>query len=245
LAAADPKVRLAYSPSASQRGNLLAIAQGFLKQYRALFGLRDSRQELTLTRVEADAQLNYSHVRLGQVYRFVADAMFRAELTNENGDVLSTLEELSSAQGDDTWRQAKIDLSKFAGKSVRLTFSAQNPRGNVSSFFVDDLSLAACTSGAGPAKPPAPSQSGVIVEGTITNVDTGRGIAGAQVFILKPGLGATDAFAYELIARVGRKNLFAEVFEGSIPEAFKPLIQQLNRLLPTSDSAPGPAVENE
>lgn len=44
-----------------------------------------------------------------------------------------------------------------------------------------------------------------------------------------------DAFAYELIARVGRKNVFAEVFEGSIPAALKPLIQQLNRLLPAPD----------
>src|SRR5215213_7852409 len=48
LAAADPSVRLAYTPSASQRGNLVATAYGFLNQYRALFGLRDSRQELTL-----------------------------------------------------------------------------------------------------------------------------------------------------------------------------------------------------
>jgi len=50
-----------------------------------------------------------------------------------------------------------------------------------------------------------------------------------------------DAFAYELIARVGRKNVFAEAFEGSIPEGLKPLIRQFNRLLPGPDSAPEPA----
>jgi len=54
-----------------------------------------------------------------------------------------------------------------------------------------------------------------------------------------------DAFAYELIARVGRKNVFAEAFEGSIPEALKPLIQRLNRLLPAPDSAPEPAAKAE
>jgi Zn-dependent metalloprotease len=139
----------------------------------------------------------------GLLSLFAADARFSVDLTDGNGNVLSTLEELSSAQGDDTWRQAKIDLRKFAGKSVQLTFSAENPRGNVSSFFVDDVSLAVCTSGAGPAPPPAPapSQSGVIVEGTITNVDTGRGIAGAQVFILKPGLSASDAAADDTLTR--------------------------------------------
>jgi hypothetical protein len=50
-----------------------------------------------------------------------------------------------------------------------------------------------------------------------------------------------DAFAYELIARVGRKNVFAEAFEGSIPEELKPLIQWLNRLLPAPDSSSEPA----
>jgi len=54
-----------------------------------------------------------------------------------------------------------------------------------------------------------------------------------------------DAFAYELIARVGRRNVFAEAFEGSIPAALKPLIQYLNRLLPAPDSAPEPAGEGE
>src|SRR5262245_27398055 len=69
LAPANPNIRLAYTPSASQRGNVVATALGFLNHYRDLFGLRDSGQELMLTRIEADAQLNYRHVRLGQVYR--------------------------------------------------------------------------------------------------------------------------------------------------------------------------------
>ncbi len=41
-----------------------------------------------------------------------------------------------------------------------------------------------------------------------------------------------DAFAYEIIARVGRKNRYAEAFEGSIPAALKPLIGLLSALLP-------------
>ena len=54
-----------------------------------------------------------------------------------------------------------------------------------------------------------------------------------------------DAFAYELIARVGRKNVFAEVFEGSIPDGLKPLIQRLNRLLPAHDSSSEPAADDQ
>jgi hypothetical protein len=79
-------------------------------------------------------------------------------------------------------------------------------------------------------------------------------LADLQALIKRTDFGVTapgaarqnpDAFAYELIARAGRKNVFAEAFEGSIPEALKPLIQYLNRLLPAPDSAPEPAAEAE
>ncbi len=46
-----------------------------------------------------------------------------------------------------------------------------------------------------------------------------------------------DAYAYEIIARVGRKNKYAEVFEGGVPAALKPLIAQLNALLPGATPA--------
>lgn len=55
-----------------------------------------------------------------------------------------------------------------------------------------------------------------------------------------------DAFAYEIIARVGRKNRFAEAFEGSVPAGLKPLIAQLNRLIPAAADEPDkPAAEDE
>ncbi|KPV53590.1 hypothetical protein SE17_08775 [Kouleothrix aurantiaca] len=41
-----------------------------------------------------------------------------------------------------------------------------------------------------------------------------------------------DAFAYEIIARVGEDNHYAEAIQGSIPAALQPLITQLNALLP-------------
>lgn len=134
---------------------------------------------------------------------FADDAKFSVLIANTNGDIIATLEELSSAQGDDNWRQARADLAKLAGKTVRLVFSAENPRGNTSSFFIDDVVLAVCTSGTGPATPPtpAPAQSGVTLQGTITNVDTGRGIEGAQVFIMKPGVSATAAAADDTLTR--------------------------------------------
>ena len=41
-----------------------------------------------------------------------------------------------------------------------------------------------------------------------------------------------DAFAYEIVARVGRKVQSIEVFQGSIPASLAPLINELRRLMP-------------
>jgi Zn-dependent metalloprotease len=125
---------------------------------------------------------------------FASDATFTVLLADTNGNELATLETISSAGGDDTWRQAQFDLSRYAGQTVRLVFAAENPRGNLSSLFVDDVSVAACTTGAAPSTPITP-QDQVYINGYIQNADTGRALAGAQIFILKPGLTATSAAA--------------------------------------------------
>lgn len=41
-----------------------------------------------------------------------------------------------------------------------------------------------------------------------------------------------DAFAYELAARIGQRSNEIELFDGSIPENFKPLLDLLTKLLP-------------
>ncbi|HYO50355.1 MAG TPA: hypothetical protein VEW94_10935, partial [Chloroflexia bacterium] len=90
-------------------------------------------------------------------------------------------------------RQAQFDISRYAGRTIRLVFAASNPRGNVSSLFIDDVSLAACTTGQPPQAPPSNSNGDVYVAGRMLNSDTDRAIAGAQVFILVEGLSASDA----------------------------------------------------
>ena len=133
---------------------------------------------------------------------FADDARFSVLAASTKGDVIGTIEELVSSDGNDTWSQAQFDLSQLAGKTVRLAFHAENPKGNISSFFVDDVTLLACTTGGGgPAAPKTKSQEQVYLQGTITNSDTGRGIEGAQVFIVKEGLSATDAAADDTVTR--------------------------------------------
>jgi Zn-dependent metalloprotease len=138
----------------------------------------------------------------GGILSTPADADFGALIASTAGQTQQTLEELSSAQGDDTWRQATFDLSRIAGQEVRLVFAAQNPRDNFSSFFVDDVVLAACTGGSSPQSPAPPqpsSQDAVYLQGRITSADTGRGIEGAQLIVIKSGLSASDAAADDQI----------------------------------------------
>jgi Zn-dependent metalloprotease len=124
-----------------------------------------------------------------------AEAQFSSLFATTQGDILAPIEQIPSSQGDDTWRDVRFDVTQLAGKTVRLVFGSENPRGNVSSFFVDDVQLISCTTGSGPAAPPTSSNDLVYVQGQIVDANTGRGIHGAQIFVLRPGITARQAAA--------------------------------------------------
>jgi hypothetical protein len=142
------------------------------------------------------AYFRYLHLETSGILGFLSsEATFKASIANTQGEVTSQIETLLSSQADDTWHQARFDASPLAGKTIRLVFSAENPRGNVSSLFVDDVQLLVCTTGNGPAAPPTSASDSVYIAGTVVDADTGRGINGVQIFILKPGVSATQAAA--------------------------------------------------
>jgi hypothetical protein len=129
----------------------------------------------------------------------VSHARFSVLIATPAGEVIGAVEQLSSSGGNDTWGQARGDLAQLAGKTVRLVFGSENPRNNVSSFFVDDVAVVACTTGAGPAAPPTASQDLVYIQGRIVGADTGRGVPGAQMFVLQPTISASQAAADDTI----------------------------------------------
>ncbi len=131
---------------------------------------------------------------------FANDANFSAVIADTKGKIIGAVEKLASSQADDAWRSKQADLTQFAGKTIRLAFTSENPRGNISSMFVDDVVLTACTTGNAPSAPQS-SAGSVYVQGNIVNSDTKRGIQGAQVFIMKPGISASDAAADDQVTR--------------------------------------------
>ncbi len=156
---------------------------------------QDVRVPANATRVE----LRYARLihleTTGLFGAFSGEAIFSTLLATTSGDPLAVLEEIPSSQGDDTWREVSFDLSQLAGKTVRVVFAAENPRGNVSSMFVDDVLLAACTTGEGPAAPPTGSQDLVYIQGQVIDASTRRGIEGVQFFVMQPGISASQAAA--------------------------------------------------
>jgi hypothetical protein len=110
------------------------------------------------------------------------------------------VEKIASTSGDDTWAQKASDLSQLAGKKVRLLFAAENPRNNVSSMFVDDVAMIACTTGNTPTAPTTQTADDVYIKGTVLDGVTGRGVPGARIFILKPGISAQQAAADDNIS---------------------------------------------
>lgn len=131
---------------------------------------------------------------------FASDAKFGTVIANTDGKIIGAIEKLNSPQADDAWQGKQADLSQLAGKTIRLAFTSENPRGNVSSMFVDDVALVVCTTGT-PQSVPQTAANTVYLQGNILDSDTRRGIQGAQVFIIKPGLSASQAAADDQVTR--------------------------------------------
>jgi Zn-dependent metalloprotease len=160
-------------------------------------------QDVVIPANATRVQLSYArliHEELtGLLGSFAGDALFSVVLANTNGDTVQTIEDLSSRGGDDTWREVSHDLSRYAGQTVRLVFASENPRGNISSMFVDDVSLVGCTTGE-PQVPSEPAGNLVYLRGQIVDASTRRGVEGVQFFVIRPGLTARQAAADDRIA---------------------------------------------
>ncbi|MFQ3664072.1 MAG: M4 family metallopeptidase, partial [Chloroflexaceae bacterium] len=161
---------------------------------------QDVRVPANATRVELRYARLIHEETTGLFGAFAPDARFSALFATLQGDPLQVVEEISSRGGDDTWRERSFDVSRLAGRSVRLVFASENPRGNVSSMFVDDVALIACTTGEGPAAPPTSNAELVYIQGQITDASTRRGIEGVQFLVMRPGITASRAAADDTLS---------------------------------------------
>ena len=66
-------------------------------------------------------------------------------LTDAAGVPLRVLLTITDANSVGIWQQAGMDLSAFAGQTVQLHFLAKTDAALVTDFFVDDISVTACS----------------------------------------------------------------------------------------------------
>ena len=69
-------------------------------------------------------------------------------ITDQAGVPLRLLFTITDANSVGTWQQVGMDLSAFAGQTVQLQFLAQTDSALVTDFFVDDVSVTACSTAA-------------------------------------------------------------------------------------------------
>ncbi len=62
-------------------------------------------------------------------------------LYNTSGTLVTTLRTWSDGSGAGVWRQDSIDLTSYAGQTLRVTFSVTNDSTLPTAFFIDDVSV--------------------------------------------------------------------------------------------------------
>ncbi|MCD6518678.1 MAG: DNRLRE domain-containing protein [Anaerolineae bacterium] len=91
-------------------------------------------------------------------------------IRDTQGNLLQDLETLSDGSASGTWQHSEFDLSAYKGQTIRICFEVETDGSNVTSFFVDDVSLIICqilqptataTATPSPTISPTPTETGL------------------------------------------------------------------------------------
>ena len=72
------------------------------------------------------------------------------------------------------WQQAVLDLSSYAGQSLRIKFRATTDANRPTDFYVDDVSVQTCTGGAATSTPTVTHTPSATVSPTSTSTPKAR-----------------------------------------------------------------------
>ncbi len=122
----------------SRDGAALILRYG----YARLGGYDDGEDELRQrVRVKKGSTLVY-RLRVATVGRRGNGDRLEVRVTDLKGEALAVLRSYSSKNAGD-WRRERVNLSRFAGKTVYLSFHARTDAERISTFYVDDVALRA------------------------------------------------------------------------------------------------------
>ena len=129
------------------------------------------------------------------------ETSFTVGFADEDGNILHEFTEHRASEAAEEWVQEAFDASDFTGDSVLLIYDASIGKTNPSNFFLDDVSLLNCTTGDNPVDTGTPDPDSAEVTGVVTDSQTGKAIAGATFYVMKPGVSADEAAADDELSR--------------------------------------------
>jgi uncharacterized protein YkwD len=125
----------AWSQRAKDGADLVLEEEG----YARLGGYHDGKDELRQkVRIGADAKLAYDvKVKAGEADQ--DDAML-LRLTDGEGKQVAVLERYAG-RGTDGWERARVDVSRFGGRTLYLDIEAKTDGGSLTTFYLDRMAL--------------------------------------------------------------------------------------------------------
>jgi hypothetical protein len=114
-------------------------------------------QTLAIPRQATVVSLSYAWAMTTRETEHAYDFL-KVTVRDAGGQVLQTLETLDDGRPAGVWNTSRFDLRAYAGRTIRIYFQATTDDSNVTSFYLDDVSLNVCTGAvATPTPPPRPT----------------------------------------------------------------------------------------
>ncbi len=103
-------------------------------------------QAIVIPRETSRVRLTYWWFMTTEEEEHGYDFMY-ARVWDADGNELQTLQTVDDGATPDTWQSASFDLASLAGQEVQIGFHATGDNSNVTSFYIDDVSLEVCGQG--------------------------------------------------------------------------------------------------
>jgi kumamolisin len=117
--------------------------------YSALFGVLHNSddnlwQTVTIPANATRADLSYWWQVVTEDETGIDHDFFYAQIRNESGSILATLDTMTNRTERDVWRNTTKSLLQFKGQTVRVHFRGTTDATLLTGFAVDDITLQAC-----------------------------------------------------------------------------------------------------
>jgi hypothetical protein len=126
----------------------LANAGCYAGSYCAYLGrgwnLEDDLSQTVYVKPWANARLNFAWAVVTTETAAAPRDTLAVEIRSGTGQLLRTMETLSNQDAHPYWYTSSFDLNEFVGQTIQLHFHARNDGANVTSFFVDEVSVEVC-----------------------------------------------------------------------------------------------------